>query len=124
MVVIDNDARVLEGMGGLLRNWGCRVVTAATPEAALRDVSRIGREARPDLIISDYHLDDEQSGITAIGKLREAYGAVPAFVMSGDTAPERLREARASGLHLLHKPVQPMKLRAMLSQILAKSQPI
>jgi signal transduction histidine kinase len=122
VVVIDNDARVLEGMGGLLRNWGCRVVTAATPEAALRDVSRIGREARPDLIISDYHLDDEQSGITAIGKLREAYGAVPAFVMSGDTAPERLREARESGHHLLHKPVQPMKLRAMVSQFLTKSQ--
>jgi CheY-like chemotaxis protein len=122
VVVIDNDARVLEGMGGLLRNWGCGVVTAATPEAALTDVSRIGREMRPDLIISDYHLNEGQSGITAIAKLREAYGAVPAFVMSGDTAPERLREARASGLHLLLKPVQPMKLRAMLSQFLTNSQ--
>ena len=122
MVVIDNDTRVLEGMGGLLHNWGCCVVTATTPEAAVTDVSRIGRAARPDLIISDYHLNDGQSGITAIAKLREAYGAVPAFVMSGDTAPERLREARASGLHLLHKPVQPMKLRAMLSQFLTNSQ--
>ena len=122
VVVIDNDARVLEGMGGLLRNWGCCVVTAATPEAALTVVSRIGRETRPDLIISDYHLNDGQSGISAIAKLREAYGAVPAFVMSGDTAPERLREARASGLHLPHKPVQPMKLRAMLSQFLTNSQ--
>jgi CheY-like chemotaxis protein len=122
VVVIDNDAGVLEGMGGLLRNWGCRVVTAATPEAALADVSRIGREVRPDLIISDYHLDDEQSGITAIAKLRAAYGAVPAFVMSGDTAPERLREARESGHHLLHKPVQPMKLRAMVSQFVTTSE--
>ena len=122
VVVIDNDARVLEGMAGLLRNWGCRVVSAATPEAALADISRIRPQTRPDLIISDYHLNNGQSGITAIAKLREAYGAVPAFVMSGDTAPERLREARASGLHLLHKPVQPMKLRAMLSQFLTNSQ--
>src|SRR5262249_6170431 len=98
VVVIDNDPRVLEGMAGLLRNWGCRVVTAATPEAALTDLSRIGREMRPDLIISDYHLNDGQSGITAIARLREVYGAVPAFVMTGDTAPERVREARASGL--------------------------
>jgi len=120
--VIDNDARVLEGMGGLLHNWGCRVVTAATPEAALTDVNRIGREARPDLIISDYHLSDGQSGITAIAKLREAYGAVPAFLISGDTAPERLREARESGHHLLQKPVQPLKLRAMVNQFLTKSQ--
>src|SRR5262249_32873923 len=66
VVVIDSDVRVLEGMGGLLRNWGCRVVTATTSEAALTEVKRIGRQARPDLIISDYHLADGQSGITAI----------------------------------------------------------
>ena len=118
VVVIDSDVWVLEGMGGLLRNWGCRVVTATTPEAALTEVKRIGRQARPDLIISDYHLADGQSGITAIAKLREAYGAVAAFVMSGDTAPERLREARESGHHLLHKPVQPITLRAMVNRFL------
>jgi two-component system, sensor histidine kinase len=118
VVVIDHDALVLESIRGLLCDWGCRVVTAATPEAALTEVKRIGREARPDLIISDYHLADGQSGITAIAKLREAYGAVPAFVMSGDTAPERLREARASSHHLLHKPVQPITLRAMVNRLL------
>jgi two-component system, sensor histidine kinase len=118
VVVMDDNARILEGMGGLLRNWGCGVVTAATPEAAMTGVKRIGRKARPDLIISDYHLADGQSGITAIAKLREVHGAVPAFVMSGDTAPERLREARESGLHLLHKPVQPITLRAMVTRFL------
>jgi signal transduction histidine kinase/CheY-like chemotaxis protein len=118
VVVIDNDALVLEGMGGLLRNWGFRVVTAATPEAALTEVSHIGHEARPDLVISDYHLADGQTGITAIAKLRKAYGAIPAFVISGDTAPERLREAQESGHHLLHKPVQSMTLRAMVSRFL------
>jgi signal transduction histidine kinase len=118
VVVIDNDVPVLEGMGGLLRNWGCRVVTATTPEAALAAVSEFGAAACPDLVISDFHLADGQNGITAIAKLREAHGAIPAFVMSGDIAPERLREAQESGHHLLHKPVQPMTLRAMVSRIL------
>jgi signal transduction histidine kinase/CheY-like chemotaxis protein len=118
VVVIDNDTRVLEAMGGLLRNWGCRVIVASTPEAAMAGVSDIGAGARPDLIISDYHLADEQTGITAIAKLREAYGAIPAFVMSGDTAPERLREARESDHQLLHKPVQPITLRAMVNRLL------
>ena len=27
VVVIDNDPLVLDGMGGLLRSWGCQVVT-------------------------------------------------------------------------------------------------
>jgi DNA-binding NarL/FixJ family response regulator len=30
---------------------------------------------------------------------------LPALLISGDTAPERLREASAAGLRLLHKPV-------------------
>jgi CheY-like chemotaxis protein len=110
-------------MGGLLRNWGCRVVTAVTPEAAQAAVSKVGAAARPDLVISDFHLNDGQTGITAIAKLRETYGAIPAFVMSGDIAPERLREAQESGHHLLHKPVQPMMLRAMVSRSLRSGKP-
>jgi hypothetical protein len=35
-------------------------------------------------------------------------------------APKRLQEARASGYHLLHKPVRPRTLRAMLGQFLKK----
>jgi two-component system, sensor histidine kinase len=41
--------------------------------------------------------------------------------MTGDTAPERLREAQESGHHLLHKPVQAMTLRAMVRQFLKSS---
>jgi signal transduction histidine kinase/CheY-like chemotaxis protein len=116
VIVIDDDALVLDGMGGILRSWGCRVVAATTPGAVL---AALVSGDRPDLIISDYRLANGQSGIAAIAELRQAFGApVPAFLISGDTAPERLREAQESGHHLLHKPVRPMKLRAMLSQLL------
>jgi signal transduction histidine kinase/CheY-like chemotaxis protein len=114
VIVIDDDALVLDSMGGLLRNWGCRVVAAATPDEALAD---LGPKEPPDLIICDYRLANGQSGIAAIADLRKAYGAqVPAFLMSGDTAPERLREARESGHHLLHKPLRAMALRAMVNR--------
>jgi CheY-like chemotaxis protein len=114
VAVIDEDALVLDAMGGMLRNWGCRVVTAATPKEALADLAD---EERPDLIISDYHLANGQSGIAAIAELHGALAAtIPAFLMSGDTAPECLREALESGYHLLHKPVRPMTLRAMVPQ--------
>jgi CheY-like chemotaxis protein len=119
VIVIDDDALVLDSMGGLLRSWGCRVVAAATPDEALVDLDP---GERPDLIICDYRLADGQSGITAIADLRKAFGAqVPAFLMSGDIAPERLREARESGHLLLHKPLRAMALRAMINRLLKSS---
>jgi signal transduction histidine kinase/CheY-like chemotaxis protein len=116
VVLIDDDALVLDSVGGMLRSWGCRVLTADSLDVA--SIALEG-EQRPDLIISDYRLGNGQSGIAAIAKLCEAFGAtIPAFLMSGDTAPERLREAQLSGHHLLHKPVRPMRLRAMVNQML------
>jgi signal transduction histidine kinase/CheY-like chemotaxis protein len=120
VVVIDDDALVLDSVGGMLRSWGCRVIAADSLEAAL---TALEGEQSPHLIISDYRLANGQSGISAIAKLREAFGgAIPAFLISGDTAPERLREAQESGHHLLHKPVRPMRLRAMVNQMLKTPQ--
>jgi signal transduction histidine kinase/CheY-like chemotaxis protein len=117
VVVIDDDPLVLEGMRGLFRSWGCRVVTGATDTAALTGLAAL--EQQPDLIISDYLLPDGKTGIDAIERLRTAFGSpIPAFLISGDISPERLREARAGGYHLQHKPVEPMVLRAMLNQLL------
>ena len=104
-------------MSGILRSWDCDVVTARSGEKALAELT--AQRLKPDLIISDYRLANGKTGIEAIERLRGELGtAIPAFLISGDTAPERLREASASGYHLLHKPVAPMRLRAMLNQLI------
>jgi len=119
VVVIDDDAPALDGMGGLLRSWGCRVVTGGSENAALTGLADHGQP--PDLIISDYRLQDGKTGVDAIERLRDEFSApIPAFLVSGDTNPEPLRHAQASGYHLLHKPVDPMALRAMLNRMLKK----
>ena len=121
VMVIDDDVLVLDGMRGILQSWGCSVQTAASGAAALARVADAGWQ--PDLIISDLRLTDGESGIEVIERLREALGApVPAFLISGDTAPERLREASAGGYHLLQKPVSPMTLRATLNRLLKSSE--
>jgi signal transduction histidine kinase/CheY-like chemotaxis protein len=117
IVVIDDDALVLEGMRGLLQSWGCNVVTAESTGAALTNLA--GHDARPDLIISDYWLADRKTGFDAVEQLRRAFNApVPAFLISGDTTTDHMREAAANGLLLLHKPVSPMTLRATVNQFL------
>jgi signal transduction histidine kinase/FixJ family two-component response regulator len=121
VVVIDNDLLVLEGMGGILRSWGCRVITATSDSQALEALTEQG--PTPDLIISDYHLSDGRTGLEAIERLRGALSAqIPAFLISGDTTPEALRAAKVSGCHLLHKPVDPMALRAMFGQAIKRPQ--
>ncbi|NNM82763.1 MAG: hybrid sensor histidine kinase/response regulator [Burkholderiales bacterium] len=107
VLVIDDDVTVLEGMRQLLCGWGCECDIAETIEDAIR---LAGLNA-PDMVISDYRLRGLRSGIQAIESLRHLLGeGLPALLITGDTAPERLREAQTSGLPLLHKPVMPAGL--------------
>jgi CheY-like chemotaxis protein len=118
VVVVEDDALVLEGMSGLLRSWDCHVVPFSSAKAALAAAAQ-WEESPPDLIIADYSLPGGKSGLELIATLRSAFGGeIAAFLISGDTSPDRIREVRCSGLHLLYKPVTPMALRAMLVRYL------
>jgi signal transduction histidine kinase len=119
VLVLDDEVSVVEAMRGLLESWGCAVVAVATPEEAEAHLG--SGAAPPDLLIVDYRLRRHASGIEAIGRLRERAGApIPALVVTGDTAPDRLREAQASGYPLLHKPVIPEELQATMRSLLVR----
>lgn len=117
VLVVDDDALVLDAMASLLTQWGCRVTTAVNGTEALERIS--GGAVAPDVLLCDYRLPGNENGVDVIARLRVAAGRqIPATLITGDTAPERLREARAAGYPLLHKPLQPAKLRALLEQLL------
>src|SRR5262249_12739101 len=119
VLVIDDDELIRDSMRSLLGGWGCRVLTAGSTSEALTAL-QVHAEC-PDLIVCDYRLASGSIGTQAIEQVRHAVGvAVPALLVTGDTAPERLRDASASGYHLLHKPVPPMSLRALMSQMLKR----
>jgi CheY-like chemotaxis protein len=118
LVVIDDEAAVLEGMRAVLQQWGCRPLLAGSADAALEQLGAAA--SQPAAVIADYRLRAGETGTDAIERIRAAYGAdIPGVIITGDTAPDRLREAEASGFHLLHKPVRPAKLRALLSFLLS-----
>jgi signal transduction histidine kinase len=107
VLVIDDDESVRSGMRQLLSAWGCECDVADSIEDALA----LARARPPGLVISDYRLRELRTGAEAIAALRAEFGAdLPALLITGDTAPQRLREARASGVPLLHKPVSPNQL--------------
>jgi PAS domain S-box-containing protein len=113
VLVIDDEESVRVGMLHLLHSWGCDCVAAESIEDALA----LARQQAPDFVISDYRLREQRTGIEAIAALRALLGdALPALLVTGDTAPERLRQAQASGIPLLNKPVSPGQLyRAMMT---------
>jgi CheY-like chemotaxis protein len=114
LLVIDDDKIVRDGMLYLLRDWGCECDAAESIEEALALVQL----NVPDVVISDYRLREQRTGVEAIAALRAVLGeALPALLITGDTAPKRLREAKASGLPLLHKPVTPGKLYRKLVEL-------
>jgi signal transduction histidine kinase len=115
VLVIDDDEIVRDGMLHLLRDWGCECQAAESIEEALA----LAHALPPDLVISDYRLREQLTGVEAIAALRTLLGnSLPALLITGDTAPKRLREAKASGVPLLHKPVSPSQLYRKLVEIL------
>lgn len=110
VVVIDDDRLVLEATAGLLRVWGCMVVTAETYDEALVHLSKIGK--RPDLIVCDYRLSAGENGVDAIEGLRHAF-EIPALLISAD-ASSPPGDDGIGGYSLLHKPVDVEAFRAAL----------
>jgi signal transduction histidine kinase/CheY-like chemotaxis protein len=116
VVVVDDEIGAREGMRTLLEQWGCEVTAASSQEEALDAVHAQARV--PDALIVDFRLRDGRTGPQAIEALSaELRAAIPALIVTGDTAPERLREAKACGYQLVHKPVQPAMLRAFLGSV-------
>lgn len=115
ILVIDDEVQIQQAMTTLLGSWGFRVQTAgALDELDLRPEHPI-----PALLICDYRLRGEENGVEVIRALRMKYAAdIPAMLITGDTAPDRIAEAQASGFLLLHKPLANAKLRAAIGNML------
>ncbi len=110
---IDNEPSVLDGMETLLHGWGCEVIKAPNLAIALAAID----ESRtvPNGLLIDYHLDDG-NGIEAIVSLRARCGNLPAILITADRSPSVREGARAEGIQVLHKPIKPAALRALLAQ--------
>ena len=113
VLCIDNDPQILDGMQRLLSRWGCQVLTAADLRTAQQLL--VQAKVRLDGLLIDYHLD-QGNGIGAIKELRWRLGELPAILLTADRHPRLRASARAHQVELLHKPLKPAALRALLSQ--------
>lgn len=117
VLVLDDEPSICTAVAKLLRQEGCEVATARTVAEARATAALF----EPNIVLADYRLGDEEDGIAAITLLREDRPGLMALLVSGDTGPDRLREAHDSGLRLLHKPVPPEQLKRALAELIVRS---
>lgn len=118
VLLVENDADVLQAMTFLLERWQCLVRAATSTEDAL---SLLGdTDWVPDIVIADQHLDDGDLGTATIAEVRDYLGrAVPALIVTADASEAVAKAARAAGIELMRKPLKPAQLRALLAHLLA-----
>jgi PAS domain S-box-containing protein len=112
VLCVDNDSAILDGMEALLGQWGVRVLKARSSAEAMQ----VCGEVEVDTILADYHLGDGVDGLELLRRLRELPSAhSTAALISADHGAELALLARTAGYPLLHKPLRPAALRALLS---------
>jgi CheY-like chemotaxis protein len=117
VLVIEDEGMVRASLRMMLESWGFQVVDAADEATALEQLHPLSR--RPDLVIADYRLHGGKTGIEAAQHIHDSFAhAIPTVVITGDTAPERIKDVHGSGFLMLHKPVGAEELRVTLAQLL------
>jgi two-component system CheB/CheR fusion protein len=119
--LIEDEQTVRKAMCDMLELYDFRVSAAANSEEASRQCQTL--ENPPDLIIADYRLPMNKTGIDVVRNIRRLMDAeIPAIILTGDISSQILQEARVNHLVVIHKPVDPDELLALLNKQLAQGE--
>ncbi|MHA7971704.1 hybrid sensor histidine kinase/response regulator [Rhizobium sp. CAU 1783] len=113
VLIVENDADELHAMTQKLESWGASVLAAASTAEAVALMQEIGTP--PDILLADYQLDEDDNGIETIRTLRALAGVeIPAVIISANRQREFLRLGNEMSFAVLTKPVQLVRLRALI----------
>ncbi|MDF2180343.1 hybrid sensor histidine kinase/response regulator [Aliiglaciecola sp. CAU 1673] len=117
VLIIDDDPNSLAALRLVLEGQQCHVICAQNDEQALSSLE----QQRPDIILCDYRLMDDKTGVELIAQLRQALDEpVKAIILTGDTDPEIIQQIHAQQLPLLNKPVDLDALEQLIFDLLSE----
>ena len=120
ILFVDDEQAIRDGMKMIISSRQCRAVIAADKEQALEKIGALDHDL--DVIISDLRLRDNVTGTELVADIREELNRdVPAVIVTGDTAVDRLELVKSENVALLHKPVSPEELREEVQRLIATS---
>ncbi len=129
ILIIDDDANVIDATQSLLSRWGYDVRVASTE---VEMIDRLADKWRPEIAVADYKLsnsdgqDNGKTGLDLLDSLRELTGTpTHGLILSADTQPAFLKEMQDRDIQLLTKPLKPAQLRSVIRAALrADKEPV
>ncbi len=119
LLVVDDEATILELLSGSLRLVGFEVMTAASGAAVARAVA----SGRPDLVLLDVMMPDGD-GFEVIRRIRSGGDEVPViFLTARDEVPDRVRGFAAGADDYVTKPFSLEELLGRIRAVLKRTRP-
>jgi PAS domain S-box-containing protein len=118
VLFIDDDAELVDALSMLLTDAGFAVFSASDANEA---IARCEEGFRPDVVISDYRMPNE-NGLIVVERLRAAlrYEA-PVIMMTGDTSLRHIEKRNDANLTVVQKPIDPDALIGLIHKMAALS---
>lgn len=118
VLLVEDDKAVRDATGVLLKVDGYRVTAVASLAEALQNTG--DHHACVDLLLSDYHLSEGETGLQIIARLRERLGvSLKAVLITGDTSSAIRDRPLDPCLRITSKPVRAEELLTLLRALLA-----
>ena len=117
--LVDDDPEVLDALAERLRGWGCLVQKAASRDqiiTALRENIRA-----PDLLISDFYLDNQETAHDIIKLIEAEYGNLPTLILSAHVLSADINRRLPAHARVLRKPAGADMLLDAIHQVLAQA---
>jgi two-component system, OmpR family, response regulator len=117
LLVVDDEATILELLSGSLRLAGFEVVTAASGAEAVRAVA----SSRPDLVLLDVMMPDGD-GFAALRRIRSGGCEVPViFLTARDEVPDRVKGFAMGADDYVTKPFSLEELLGRIRAVLKRT---
>jgi PAS domain S-box-containing protein len=115
VLLVEDDAAVRRATRMFLQAEGFAVAVASSPPEA---ADLLAQDPWIDLVITDYHLDGDRTGLEVVRHARELRGLpLPAILLTGDTSTAVRSLEGDPKLRIASKPVDPDVLLAMIDEL-------
>lgn len=116
VLCVDNNLQTLDAMSELMMSWKYNVRTLSSISEM---DEKLNNGFRPDILIVDYQLDDDQTGADFVDAYQRKYNQkTPVLFVTANYSDEVKSIITNLGCELLYKPVKPSELKVKIGKIL------